>query len=109
MERDGRIVVLSDCEATLGPAMTVLRESRTPQEALGPVRDVAAADVDIALRLIRCLEWANVYLRSDLPDELVEDLFMTPLSTDEEVRRVVGTARECLFAEGAQHTYGRAG
>ena len=109
VERDGRIVVLSDCDETLGTAMDVIRQSRTPSEAVPPIRSMAAVDVDIALRLIRCLEWANVYLRSDLSPDLVEDLFMTPLASDAEARRVVGTARDCVFAEGAQHTYGRAG
>ena len=109
VERDGRIVVLSDVAEPLGPALSVLQQARSPQEAAGPIGDVAAADVDTARRLIRCLEWATIYLRSDRPAETVEDLFMIPLGTDEEARKVIGTARECLFAEGAQHTYGRAG
>ena len=109
VERDGRIVVLSDVDDPLGPAMTLLREARTPQEADPPVREIAAADVDTARHLIRALEWANVYLRSDLPDDLVEDLFLTPLSTDAEACRVVSSARGCLFLESAQHTWGRAG
>lgn len=109
VERDGRIVVLSDVQDPPGPALSVLQQARTPQEAAGPIGEVASADVDTARRLIRCLEWATIYLRSDRPAETVEDLFMIPLSTDEEARKVIGTARECLFAEGAQHTYGRAG
>ena len=66
-------------------------------------------DIREATRLLRALEWANVYVLSKLDSSIVEDLFMMPLESPGEVRRLLESADKCLFVEGAQHLSGRAG
>lgn len=107
--REGRIVVLSDLAASPGRGLELIRESRSPQEAAGPLRDFAPPDIREATRILRALEWANIYLLSKLDTTVVEDLFMMPLESPGEVRRLLESASRCLFVEGAQHVSGRAG
>lgn len=107
--REGRVVVISDLEATPGRGLEIISESRSPQEAAGPIRDLTPPDTREATRLLRTLEWSNVYLFSKLAPSTVEDLFMMPLETDGEVRRLLESADRCLFVEGAQFVAGRAG
>lgn len=107
--REGRIVVVSDLAVSPGRGMEIVMESRSPQEANGLVRDVGPPDVRETMRLLRALEWANVYIFSQLDTPIVEDLFMMPLESAGEVRRLLESASRCLFVEGAQHVSGRAG
>ena len=107
--REGRIVVLTDLATSPGRGMELIRESRSPQESSGPLRESNPPDIREASRLLRALEWANIYVFSKLDAAIIEDLFMMPLESAGEVRRLLDSADKCLFVEGAQHVSGRAG
>lgn len=107
--REGRIVVVSDLSSAPGRGMELVGESRSPQDAAAALREINPPDIRETTRLLRALEWANVYLFSQLETSVVEDLFMMPLETPGEVRRLLESAERCLFVEGAQHVCGRAG
>src|SRR5690606_23155894 len=85
----------------------MIRDARTPHEALKPVRERAEADRETALRVAQALDRANVYLLSRLPDDLVEDLFMVPVTSVEEARRVLEGNEECAVIGSAQHAFVR--
>lgn len=106
VKREGRILVLSDLEGELTPGLELLRDSRTPRDALKPLRETAPEDLVIATQIAQAADRANVYLMSNLEDDLVEDLFMTPIASPEEAGRLIDSCDSCGLIESAQYTYG---
>jgi hypothetical protein len=105
--RKGKIVILSELAAEPGPGLEILRDSPSPRDAIRPLSKQAPTDLMAATQLAGAVEWADVYLLSRLGNELVEDLFMTPLADEREVTRLLSGDASCVFLEGAQHAYGR--
>ncbi len=107
VSRDGRIVVLTQANAPLSPGLELIRDSRTPRDALQPLRMAVPNDVVAATQLAKAVDWANVYLLSQLEDDLVEDLFMVPLSEPRESQRIIESSERIAFVESAAFSYGR--
>ncbi len=105
--KDGRIVVLSELETPPGEGLKLLMEYDDPAEALRPLRHAVPPDLIPATELAEAVNWADVYLLSRLDSDLVEDLFMTPVESEEEVKRLLGLDDQVLFVSSAQHTFGR--
>jgi nickel-dependent lactate racemase len=105
--RDGRILVLTELADAPTEGIELIRDARTPREALQPVRERAQADRVEALRLAQALDRANVYLLSRLEEDVVEGLFMVPLSTPREAARVLEGAQRCAVIGSAQHAFVR--
>ena len=105
--KGGRIVVLSELEAPPGEGLKILMQHDDPTEALRPLRRAAPPDLIPATELAEAVDWADVYLLSKLDSDLVEDLFMTPLESEDEVKRLLGLEEQVLFVSSAQHTFGR--
>ncbi|MCA9077071.1 MAG: DUF2088 domain-containing protein [Planctomycetaceae bacterium] len=106
VKREGRILVLSDLADDLTAGLEMLRDSRTPRDALKPLRKAAPDDLVTATQVAQAVDRANVYLMSRLEDDLVEDLFMTPVGSDAEVARLIESCDSCAIIESAQYTYG---
>jgi nickel-dependent lactate racemase len=103
----GKIMILSELSAELGPGMQLLRESETPSDAIQPLRTFLPPDLTPATQLAAAADWADVYLLSKLDGDVVEELFMTPLANGEEAARLLQGNETCLFLPSAQHTFGR--
>lgn len=103
--RDGRILVLSELAHPPTEAIQIIRDAHTPREALRPIRERTHPDRRDAYRLAQALDRANVYLLSELPDDLVEDLFMVPLASPQEARRLLQGTEACIVVGSAQHAY----
>jgi len=58
-------------------------------------------DAPIALALCRALQQGPVYLQSQLADQLVEGLGMTPIGGDDELLRLVAQRGRCVVIEDA--------
>ena len=102
---EGRIIVLSDLAAEPSPGIQMLRSFHTAREALQPLRKESPPDLVAASQIARAADWASVYLLSQLPSELVEELFMTPLEHEREATRLIAQCEGCLVFDGAQHTF----
>src|SRR5690606_34921672 len=100
---DGKIVVLTQSAPPLTPGMELLRSCRTPRDALQPLRLTVPDDVVAATQIAKAIDWAGVYLLSDAAGDLVEDLFMVPLSDADECRRVIAMSRTTAFVESAHY------
>jgi nickel-dependent lactate racemase len=105
VEKDGRILVLSQLRGELTPGLELLQTCRTPRDALQPLRKAAPEDLVTATQFARAADWAKVYLLSDLEDEIVEDLFAFPLSSVDEARRLIESADRMAIIASAQHVY----
>ncbi len=107
VSRDGRIVVLTQANAPLSPGLKLIRDSRTPRDALQPLRMAVPNDVVAATQLAKAVDWAKVYFLSRLEDDLVEDLFMIPLSEPRESGRIIESSDSIAFVESAPFSHGR--
>jgi nickel-dependent lactate racemase len=101
----GKIVALSRAKGAVGPALGRLIEeadSRTGAAALrGHEHD---PDYNAARQLARALNWADVYLLSDLDPQVVDDLSIIALGRPEEARRLATACHSCLVLSHAEQT-----
>lgn len=85
----GRIAIVADCCQPTGPAAVMLRRSDEPEDLLKPLGLEPPEDGLETLQLIRALRRARIYLYSQLPDEVVEDLGLAPLASEAELQRLI--------------------
>jgi nickel-dependent lactate racemase len=101
----GRIVLLSQAQPKLGPGMTLLRQAENPAEALKLLEHHTPPDMAAAFQWASAAQRANLYFLSQLPQEVVEELFATPLARPEQVSRLLEVAQgSCLFLPDANKT-----
>lgn len=101
----GKVAALSRVGGTPGPAVGRLlgvEDPRSRQSALKGAEN--EPDFETARKLARSLALADVYLFSDLPENLVEDLAMVALGKPTEARRLADVAASCLFVSHAELT-----
>lgn len=103
--RGGKIVILSDLNAELSQGLELIRSGQSARDAIRPLRKQAPPDLVCATQLAAAADWARIYLLSGLSDEIVDELFLTPLSSEDEVRRLLAGEESCLFLEAAQFAY----
>ena len=102
VERGGKIVVLSRARGPLGPAMQRLVGIDNPRAALTRLDKCKnAPDYAAAAQVARAIDWADVYLYSELGAEIAEDLAMIPLDHPNEARGLVSRSRSCLVVSQA--------
>jgi nickel-dependent lactate racemase len=104
--RGGKIVILSDLEAELPEGLEMIRSSENARDAIRPLRKQAPPDLVCATQLASAADWAHIYLLSGLADDVVDELFLTPVSNESEIRRLLTGDARCLFLEAAQYVHG---
>ncbi len=97
----GRIVLLCQIKANLGATTELLRQVENPVEGLARARQVKSPDALNLWELATAAEQAQLYLHSDIPADVVEDLFVTPLARASQVNRLVEAGGSCLILEDA--------
>jgi hypothetical protein len=95
------IVVVSDIEASPGPACRILSAQNDPWFAASQVRESGAADAVGALQCAQALSQARVYLLSRWKDEFVESLHAAPVASMHEIENLVGAADSVYLVESA--------
>ncbi|WP_437224914.1 lactate racemase domain-containing protein [Planctomicrobium sp. SH661] len=109
VERNGRIVILSQLNTPPGPGLEILKSVREPRDAIQQIRQSQTPDLLAATRIAAATDWANVSLLSQLDPNVVSDLFMLPLENENEVRRLLESEDLTAIIEGAQHVYLQSG
>jgi nickel-dependent lactate racemase len=104
--RGGKIVILSDLQADLPQGLELIRSSENARDAIRPLRKQAPPDLVCATQIASAADWARIYLLSRLDDDVVDELFLTPVSNENEVRRLLKDEPRCLFLEAAQFVHG---
>lgn len=102
VQRDGRIVVLSQLKEARGAGLQILSQVRSPNDALKPIQKASPPDYRAATRIAKAADWANVYLLSELPATEIEDLFLVPLSSSQEVQKLLSRDDSTIVIESAQ-------
>lgn len=101
----GKILVLSRASGKIGPAVEALRGLDSPRDAAALLRGHESDDDSvIARQLAQALAWADIFLLSSLPEQIVEDLCLVALETPEQGRRLVAQSASCLFVSRAELT-----
>lgn len=104
--KGGRIVILSQLHGTLGAGMRLISESRSPRDALQPLRQLTPPDWIAASQLAMAADWAHLYLLSDLHPEAVDSLFVSRMTHERELQRLLDAAPAALLLPSAQHVCG---
>jgi nickel-dependent lactate racemase len=105
VQQGGRIVIVADLPIPEGPAATMLRRCQDPEELLKPLRREPTIDSVEFAQLIQALRRVRVYLLSQLPAELVEELGMIPVSDSAELQRLVATIEDCKCIPFANYAW----
>ena len=69
--------------------LELIRSSENVRDAIRPLRKQAPPDLVCATQLASAADWARIYLLSGLADDVVDELFLTPVSNETEVRRLL--------------------
>ena len=105
VEPDGRIIVIADLPIPEGSAATMLRRCQEPNELLKPLRREPSHDAVEILQLIHALEHARVYLYSQIPADVVEELGMIAIEDANELQRLSKASSNCYALPNANYAW----
>jgi len=106
VKREGRVIILSDIAELPADSSALIRAATSPGEALKMVRTTAPPDMVATSQILQAAEWASLFLLSRLNNDVVEDLFITPLANEREAMRLLKHVENCLFLGSAEQTTG---
>lgn len=102
----GAVVVCSEMEEGLGPALEQIVGAVDLDEALAEIQRQHPADALTATQVVHALQRGKVYLISQLDDELVEELGLAPLEA-EQLSRIAQRYDSCLVLTNSHHAIAR--
>ena len=105
VEPDGRIIVIADLPVPEGPAATMLRRCLEPDELLKPLRREPTEDAIEIVKLINTLSHARIYLYSQIPADIVEELGMIAIEDASELQRLTMASKNCVVLPNANYAW----
>lgn len=106
--RDGKILVLSQLSEEPGPGLQIIQQVESAADAIKPLRLETPIDLIPATQISGAVEWADVYLLSELDEHTVEELFMIALGgPDEAIRLIESTSGSVALLEDAHNVHAR--
>ena len=101
VKKGGRIALLTDAGPPLGEAAEMIRSLDDPKSP--PTRLAKDKPADWPACKLWCFaaSRASLFLASEYPDELVEELFAAPLATPSEVQRLIDAAASVVVIADA--------
>ncbi len=102
VSKGGRIAVLSDAAPALGDGAALLRSLDGPERATKFLDRLNPPDRAACVLWAWAARRASVFLASGLPDDVVEELFATPLRTPAEASRLAAGADAVVVIPDAQ-------
>jgi nickel-dependent lactate racemase len=100
----GTVVLLTEAAPELGPALRMLRDNDEPAAALTDLFAEKPADLATGFMWSSAAGHAHLYLLSGLADDVVEELFATPLEDAAQVQRLLARDAMCVFLPDAHKT-----
>ncbi len=101
VEEGGRIVLLSDAPPQLGAGAQMLRTLDGPRTPLRRLEREKPADWAACKQWVFAARTASMFVASGYPDDVVEELFATPLHTPAELQRLMDSAGSVLIIPDA--------
>ena len=106
VRQGGKVVALSDASGPIGPATQRLLD-HAERGAMGALRGAESEpDYPAARNLAEALDWADLYLLSELDDTEVEELGLIPLGKATEALRLAASAMDVILVSHAEKTVG---
>lgn len=99
----GAIAICSEIAARPGPSGKRLRDASDLAATEQKLRKDEHPDSLATLQLCRSLQRGTVYLKSRLTPEVVERLGLAPITSDQEIDRLIRSYQRCVVLEEAQH------
>ena len=105
VQPDGRIIVVADLPVPEGPGATMLRRCQDAEELLKPLRREPGPDAVEITQLINTLRHARVYLYSNMPSDIVEELGIIAIEDPAELQRLTTAAKSCVALPNANYAW----
>ncbi|MCA9008504.1 MAG: DUF2088 domain-containing protein [Planctomycetaceae bacterium] len=103
--QNGRIIVVADLPVPEGPGAMMLRRSLEPEELLKPLRREPVDDSVEITQLIHALRHARVYLYSNIPSDIVEELGIIAIEDAAELQKLTTAAGSCAALPHANYAW----
>lgn len=101
----GKIALLSRANGSIGPALRKLAAQDDPRIGPSALRGAETAeDFSVARRFAKGLAAAELYLLSELDQDVLEDLGVISLNRAEDVQRLAASAATCTFLSETEST-----
>lgn len=100
-EAGGKVILLTQSEPEFGPLLDVSRQAENAAAAVRQLQQRRPEGHEAALHWLEAVRHASVYFLSRLDENLVEDVFATPLTHAGQAQRLVSAARSCLILDDA--------
>ena len=100
---EGRIILISGGKPDLGPGAELMRQCDTAAECLQLLIEKKPPDLPAAYQWASAACHAKLFLVSELPKSIVEELFMTPLESGNATERAISQGR-CLYLPDADRS-----
>ena len=101
---DGAIILATEIRTRPGVAMSQMAESLELTDFESQMRKSRHADAAIALQFARTLAQCKVYIRSLLPEGVIDDLDLIPVESDDECRKICEHYQDVVIVHDAQNT-----
>jgi nickel-dependent lactate racemase len=100
----GSILLLTQAHPSLGRGADIMRQMDEAEQALALIREETPADYAPAFQWASTAKNATIYLLSNLPAEVAEELFTIPLEHPGQVHRLLNGRGSFLFLPDAHKT-----
>ena len=97
----GRIALLCDADAELGPGTQILRDQEEPRQARKQLLLDKPADLEACYLWAYAAEKAKLYILSHMSPDAMEEMYVTPLDKPEQVRKLLAEGQNCLVLPDA--------
>ncbi|RCS51881.1 DUF2088 domain-containing protein [Bremerella cremea] len=100
---DGAVILATEIRQRPGVAMSQMAESLEFTDFEAQMRKSRHEDSAIALQFARTLAQCKVYIRTALPEAVMDDLDMIPVQSDEECRKICEHYQDVVVVHDAQN------
>lgn len=101
---EGTVIVCCEVAEAPGEAVESLRAARSHQQAVRAMTNKPPDNALTAVQLARAIERVNLFLRSRLDPDMLEDLLIGAIQSDEELNRLVSRFHDGIVLGNAPQT-----
>jgi hypothetical protein len=101
VQPNGRIVLLTEALPLLGVGVELLRMADDPQNARVSLERAGIPEMAPALQWAQAASHARLSILSNLPEETVEELFASPLTSTGQAQYLIANGGDCLVLRDA--------
>jgi nickel-dependent lactate racemase len=105
VKHDGAIVLCTELEEKLGPALKMLSHSGDSESTRSRLRKLRSPDAPLARQLTESLDRVTVYLLSRLSDDVVSSLGFAHVDNPQEIARLATHHDSCILLPDAQYAW----